>query len=142
MIYVDTSALMKRYIAEPQSAPFDAFFIAHAPVAASRLTLVEMRCGLARRRRAGHIDRRLEKRALEEMRTDIQDGAIVLYPVGDGPVADAYHLLGRVANTPLRTLDALHLSLAESLGASGFATSDRNQAEAARALGFRVTTFF
>ncbi|MEW5709124.1 MAG: hypothetical protein AB1830_09505 [Pseudomonadota bacterium] len=42
----------------------------------------------------------------------------------------------------LRSLDALHLSLAEALGASGFATSDRNQAEAARALGFRVTTFF
>lgn len=79
MICVDTSALVKRYIAEPQSAPFDAFFIAHAPVAISRLTLVEMRCGLARRR-AGHIDRRLEKRALEEMRTDIQEAPSSFIP--------------------------------------------------------------
>lgn len=142
MIYVDTSALMKRYIAEPKSAAFDAFFMERAPVAASRLTVVEMRCGLARRRRAGQIDSGLEKRILEEMRTDIQDGAIALFPVTDGPVADAFHLLGRAADVPLRTLDALHLSLAQALGASDFATADRNQAEAARLLGFRIFTFF
>lgn len=142
MIYADTSALMKRYIAEPKSTAFDAFFMERAPVAASRLTVVEMRCGLARRRRAGQIDSGLEKRIIEEMRTDIQDGAIALFPVTDGPVADAFHLLGRAADVPLRTLDALHLSLAQALGASDFATADRNQAEAARLLGFRIFTFF
>lgn len=142
MIYVDTSALMKRYIAEPKSTTFDTFFMERAPVAASRLTVVEMRCGLARRRRAGQIDSGLEKRILEEMRTDIQDGAIALFPVTDGPVADAFHLLGRAADVPLRTLDALHLSLAQAIGASDFATADRNQAEAARLLGFRIFTFF
>ncbi len=76
---------MKRYVSEPQSAAFDAFFVAQAPVAVSRLTMVEMRCALARRRRAGQIDAGLERRALEEIRTDIQDGAIALFPLPTAP---------------------------------------------------------
>lgn len=133
---------MKRYVSEPQSAAFDAFFVAQAPVAVSRLTMVEMRCALARRRRAGQIDAGLERRALEEIRTDIQDGAIALFPVADGAVAEAFHLLDRVGDTALRTLDALHLSLARALNASGFSTADGNQAQAAQVLGFRIFTFF
>jgi predicted nucleic acid-binding protein len=141
MIYLDTSALLKRYITEPESDAFDEFFLAHLPHAISRLTFVEMRCALARRRRAGEILPQLEQAAMEELRNDMQDGALVLHALADGHVAAAYHLIGEVADIPLRTLDAIHLAIARELGAKGFASADFKQAEAAGRLGFSVYPF-
>ncbi|MBU1665786.1 MAG: type II toxin-antitoxin system VapC family toxin [Gammaproteobacteria bacterium] len=142
MVYVDTSALLKRYITETNSDEFDAFFMARTPLAISRLTLVEMRCALARRRRNGEITSTLEEQAMDEVRTDIQDGVLAIHPVSDDQVVHALHLIDQVAPLPLRTLDALHLSAARHINASEFATADCNQAEAAKALGLTVSTFF
>lgn len=141
MVYLDTSALLKRYITDPGSDPFDAFFLEHAPHTVSRLTFVEMRCALARRRRAGEISLQLEQEAMEEFQRDIHDGALVLHALTDGHVSAAYHLIGDVADTALRTLDALHLAIARALGIPGFSTADKTQAEAARQLGFTVHLF-
>ena len=141
MIYLDTSALLKRYIMEPASAAFEDFFSAHAPFHSSRLTLVEARSALARRRRAGQITRKLEADAFEELRTDLQDGVLELHALADSHATHALHLLGKVPKVTLRTLDALHLSIAQEIGATKFATSDRNQAEAARLIGFELFFF-
>ena len=73
---------------------------------------------------------------------DIQDGALRVGSVGDADFTAAYHLIGRLADLPLRSLDALHLAAAEQLGANAFATADKTQAEAATALGFTVHRFF
>lgn len=142
MVYLDTSALLKRYITEPGSDDFDAFFLARAPHAISRLTFVEMWCALARRRRAGQISPQLEQDAMEELRRDMQDGAVLLYALADGHASVAYQLISDVAEAPLRTLDALHLAIARESGATDFATADKTQAEAARQLGFTVYSFF
>lgn len=142
MIYVDTSALLKRYIAEAQSDAFDAFLAERAPVSISRLTVTEFRCALARRRRAGQIDTKLERAAQAQLGIDLQDGVIVAHPVSDGQVAAATHLFDRLRALPLRTLDALHLCIAEDWSCSGYATADKVQAESARALGFDTHCFF
>lgn len=142
MVYLDTSALVKRYLQEPKSDAFDDYFTAAAPCAISRLSFVEMRCALARRRRNREISPTLEKEALEQLRLDVQDGAVVIHPVGDGQMAEAYHLIDRLESIPLRTLDALHLAIAGDIAATAFATADRAQADAAAALGFTVHTFF
>jgi len=42
---------------------------------------------------------------------------------------------------PLRTLDALHLAIAQSIGAGVLATADLGMARAAEDLGFTVATF-
>ena len=52
MIYADTSALVKRYLEEPFSAEFDTL-LQQGAMAISRLTVVELRCALARRRHIG-----------------------------------------------------------------------------------------
>jgi predicted nucleic acid-binding protein len=52
-----------------------------------------------------------------------------------------YALVDQVAPHPLRTLDALHLSAAIRINANEFATADRNQAEAAKALFLTVFIF-
>lgn len=142
MLYVDTSALIKRYITEPNSDEFDAFFMAHTPIAISRLTLVEMRSALARRRRAGEVLPELEEQAMNEVRIDLQDGILHVYPVADEQMVQALHLIDRLSHLPLRTLDALHLAIAVDRSIPDFATADRHQAEAARALGMNVFTFF
>ena len=141
MVYVDTSALIKRYITEANSDEFDAFFMARTPLAISRLTLVEMRCALARRHRNNEITALLEEQAMDEVRTDIQDGALSVHPTNDDQVVHALHLIEQVAPRPLRTLDALHLSTALRINAHEFATADKNQAAAAQALGMTIFTF-
>ncbi|MBN8474366.1 type II toxin-antitoxin system VapC family toxin [Sulfuritalea sp.] len=141
MIYADTSALVKRYLEEPFSTEFDALFQQGA-MAISRLTVVELRCALARRRRNREIDALRENRINAELAADVQDGALHLGSVGDGDFNAAYHLIGRLADIPLRSLDALHLAAAGQIGADAFATADKTQAEAATALGFTIHRFF
>jgi len=141
MIYADTSALVKRYLEEPFSAEFDAL-LQQGGMAISRLTVVELRCALARRRRNREIDALRENRINAELASDIQSGALHLGSVGDADFTAACHLIGRLAEIPLRTLDTLHLATAERLGANAFATADKTQADAATTLGFTVHRFF
>jgi predicted nucleic acid-binding protein len=140
MIYADTSALVKRYIDEPFSAEFEAL-LQQGAMAISRLSIVEMRCALARRRRNREIDTERESRVNAELATDIQDGALWLGGFDDACLTAAYHLIGRLTHIPLRTLDALHLAIAEQISATAFATADKAQADAAEALGFTVHRF-
>ena len=55
-ICIDTSALAKRYLPESGSDEFDRFLGRMPSVSISRLTVVELRCLLARRRRNHEID--------------------------------------------------------------------------------------
>lgn len=141
MIYVDTSALVKRYVEEPFSAEFETLQQQES-IIISRLTVVELRCALARRRRNREIDPLHESCVNAELAVDIQNGALRVGSIGDEHFAAAYNLIGRLADIPLRTLDALHLAAAEQLAAAAFATADKTQAEAATALGFTVHRFY
>ena len=142
MIYVDTSALVKRYLQEPGSDAFDAFFLTQAPLGISRLTVIEMRCALARRRRANQVSPELETQVQEAFRLDMQDGALIVASFNDDDLTLAYHLMDEVGVIPLRTLDALHLAVARHIAATEFATADKNQADAARKLGFALHSFY
>jgi predicted nucleic acid-binding protein len=141
MIYVDTSALVKRYVRETGSDAFDAFFLEQAPLAISRLTIVEMRCALARRRRNKQVSSKLETRVLDAFRLDIQDGALTVSSFLEDDLTLAYHLMDEVADLPLRTLDALHLAVARRHDMAAFSTADKKQAEAAQKLGFALHRF-
>ncbi len=141
MIYLDTSALLKRYIPEINSDAFDAYFIGHAPLSISRLWLVEIRCALARKRRNKQITSEQEKAAMNEIRTDIQDGILAAYPVGDSHFAEALRLIDKLTKVPLRSLDALHLAIARSLDVHEIATADAVLRQAALALGMNVAYF-
>ena len=63
MVYLDTSALAKWYLNEPRSEDFAAWIQNQDDTHISTLTLVEMRCLLARRRRAGELSMALEQQA-------------------------------------------------------------------------------
>lgn len=139
--YIDTSALTKCYIREPRSLEVLAWAEDHGEIATAALTLVEFRCLLARRRRAGDIDTTLERRALAEFDGHVRGSAWRIHHGTFSDLASARDLIDALPSHPLRSLDALHLAAARSVGASTFATSDKKQAEAARALGLTVFDF-
>lgn len=139
--YIDTSALAKCYIREPRSLEVLEWVDGQGETVTAALTLVEFRCLLARRRRAGQIDTTLERRVLAEFDSHVRGGAWRIHHGSFGDFAGARDLIDTLPTLPLRTLDALHLAAARSLGANEFATSDKTQADAARVLGFTVHDF-
>ena len=139
--YVDTSALAKRYIDEAGSEDFDAFLGRWPRVLISRLAVVEFRCVLQRRRRAAEIDAAYERAAMAGFADDVRSGYFQVEPLTDRHAVVAHDLVGQLAGHSLRTLDALHLAIAQSAGVTVLATADRAMARAAEALGIRTATF-
>lgn len=139
--YLDTSALAKRYLNEPFSEEFDAYLLGHGGGVITALTVLEMRCLLARRRRAGDIDRRIEGRVFAAFEQDMALGSLEVHAVDDAAWNEGTRLIATLQGIPLRTLDALHLALARSLPVVELATADHTMVRAARALKLKVTTF-
>lgn len=129
-LYVDSSALLKRYVDEPDSVAADALLRSDPLLVTARLTLVEVRRNLTRllsgRELAG---------ARQAFTTDIAAIAVIEL---DAATCEAAATISEV--TGVRILDALHLAAAQRLGgaATAFLTFDLRQAQAARALGFTV----
>lgn len=139
--YVDTSALAKWYLPESGSEDFVEFISRQGGAVISRLTSVELRCLLARRRCAGEIAAEHERDAWFTFEDDIRAGHLDVEALADDHAMKARHLLEQLGDVPLRTLDALHLAIAQSIGADVLATADLEMARAARALGLTVVTF-
>ncbi len=141
MVYLDTSALAKWYLNEPRSEDFAAWIQNQDDTHISTLTLVEMRCLLARRRRAGELSIALEQQAFVTLQDDIAQGFLISHSVDNHQVHGAIVLMARLSEYPLRTLDAIHLSIACELGANCLASADRVMLQTAEALGIEVVRF-
>ena len=139
--YLDTSALAKWYIAEPGSDAFEAFLQDLPEAVVSRLTATELRCLLARRRRAGDFDADFERDAYAQFERDLGAGHLTLHPFTDALLDEATALIERLAHVPLRTLDALHLVIMMDAEIDGLATADNVMSHAAEELGVEVTKF-
>jgi predicted nucleic acid-binding protein len=139
--YLDTSALAKWYIHEPGSEDFVEFIRRHSPAVISRLCALELRCLLARRRRAGALTLAYEQKAFAAFEEDILRGDLQVQPLTDSHALMAVRLVEQSVGYPLRALDALHLAVARSLAVQVVATADRQLALAAEALGFEVAMF-
>jgi uncharacterized protein len=133
--------LAKRYLQEVGSDLF-AIFTEHTESASiSRLTLVEFRCLLARRRRNRNISSDIEQRVLKDFEEDVVGGFLEVHPLQDRHAMDARDLLIRLATIPLRTLDAFHLAIAMDIGSEAVATADKAFADAVRAVQLRLEWF-
>ena len=141
-VYVDTSALAKWYLNEPQSERFEAFISTQPDAAICRLTVVEFRCLLARRRRAGDISAAHETRIGDAFASDLASGTLAVHPVDDADFGAAVILIQSLRRQPLRTLDAMHLAVAQRLDVKLVATADRVMAAACRDLGIKIAPFF
>lgn len=140
-VYVDTSAFAKLYVNEAGSATFQLYAAKLGSAWISRLSVVEFRSVLVRRVRTKLLTREDQVAARGLFETDIARGLWDVVPVDDRHVVDAAALIDRLSSTPLRTLDAIHLAIAQSVGAMELATSDQVLAAAGAALGLRVAAF-
>jgi hypothetical protein len=139
--YLDTSALAKWYLNEPGSDEFERFIRDWQLGAISRLTTVEFRCLLARRRRTGELTAHLERAAFRLFLDDIAAGYLEVHALVDDHACDALALIERFDGHSLRTLDAVHLAIASALDVETLATADRVMARAAEAMGLHVAMF-
>ena len=139
--YIDTSALAKWYLNESRSDDFEAYLSQVDRLAISSLTVVEIRSLLSRHRRMGHLTAEKEQEIFALFQQDLEERLISLLPVRDRDVVAAAHLLGRLAEHPLRTLDAIHLILCQAAGLTELATADKIMAIPAADLGLEVVRF-
>jgi predicted nucleic acid-binding protein len=128
-LYVDSSALLKRYVDEHDSDRAVELLTTDPTLVTGRHTVVEVRRNLARV--LSPVDATAARAAFA---ADLTSFSIVELD------ADTCELAATVAEqTSVRTLDALHLGAARRLGTNlTFVTFDARQAQAARALGFAV----
>ena len=141
-LYIDTSALAKWYLPEPFSDAVEALLESAGSVLVSRLTSVEFRCLHQRKLRDRQISKQVAQLNQQLFEDHLRQGILHITPVSDSSFSFADALIAKMASTPLRTLDALHLAVAHASGCKEFATADKTQASAAKALGLRTHTFY
>ena len=141
IIYFDTSALAKWYLKEVRSNDVEKYIQEHGPVDISDLTIVEMRTLLARRRRERSIDSKTEIKIYATFEEDIRQKFLICHPLPFGLAPGAVNLLSVLSDLQLRTLDALHLTIAKEIQAEVVATADRIMAIGAEAMGFSMVRF-
>lgn len=131
-VYLDASALTKLVVEEPESAALVAFVGGRIPMS-SDLALVEV--PRAVRAVAARSAEPLPLRAMME-RVDELFGEVGFITADVAVLADAAML-----DPPaLRTLDAVHIAAARSVGFGDFVTYDRRQADAAQEAGLRTAS--
>jgi predicted nucleic acid-binding protein len=129
-LYVDSSALLKRYVEEPDSEASDTILRSDRTLVTGRHTIVEVRRNLARLVPPGDL-----AEAKAQFEQDLSAFALVEL---DAETCEAAAAIAEATGS--RTLDALHLASAQRVGgtALAFVTYDIRQAQAARSLGFVV----
>ncbi|HUE88748.1 MAG TPA: type II toxin-antitoxin system VapC family toxin [Vicinamibacterales bacterium] len=136
--YCDTSALIKRYVAEPGRREVLHLLRRHACVT-SALFRVELRSALRRRVSDGSLDEKAASKILQRFEADRAFWTFV--EVTSDVLVGAEAL---VAAQPLRTLDAIHVAtgrwFADQIAAPDliFASADARQIAAARAVGLTI----
>ena len=128
-LYVDSSALLKRYIQEPDSDRVDELLSSDSDLVTARHTVVEVRCNLVRQLTPAEATA-----ARGSFSAELAHVSIIELDEATCELAATV-----AEQTHVRALDALHLGAARRMGtAISFLTFDTRQAEAARSLGFRV----
>ena len=129
-LYLDSSALLKRYVEEPDSETVGSLLRSDPSLLTARHTIVEVR---------RNVPRLLEDREAAAARSAfMQDLGVLSIVELDEVTCEMAAVIAEL--TGARTLDALHLATAQRVGdaAVPFLTFDLRQAQAARGLGFTV----
>ena len=113
MTYLDTSALVKRFVREKGSERVTRMILVDGPVATSKIAYAEVYAALARRSRERALTRRGYATALRNFRRDWK--AYIRVDLHDDVLRRARSLVRR---HPLRAYDAVHLATAPDLKAA------------------------
>ena len=131
--YFDSSALLKRYVAEKGSERVDALFLEADSIAVSALGLPEIISTLCRLRR----EKRLTSAQYAQCKQAVIDdfAAFDIYPLSPEIIRSSMDILEA---SDLRTADAIHVACAIEAKAARFISSDIRQIHAAKELHLKV----
>ncbi len=143
MTYWDTSALLKLYIAEPESEAIARLAASwEGSLLSSAIAPVEMISTLARKEQAGELRRDGAREVFKRISEDIAAGRLSLVPFGDDVVRESVRIvrLGYAGKRPImvRALDLIHLASAAVSRSKCIVATDRRLRELAKLAGMDV----
>lgn len=133
MVYIDTSVLAAYYCPEPLSRQVQDILGQQAKPALSVLAEVEFFSAVARKVRMEELEMADGNRIIAKFQSHLDGGLFTVISVQNHHWRLARGWIG-LFNTPLRTLDALHLAIA-SAGDLELITSDKHLYQSAEILG-------
>jgi predicted nucleic acid-binding protein len=136
LIYLDTSVVAAFYWTEALSDTVEQLLRHEAEPGLSQLVEVELFSALSRRVRMGEIYREDARLIVEQFQADLDNGFYTRIALEAIHYNLAREWIGRF-DTPLRTLDALHLAIAAENGLR-LVTADEALAGSAEAFGVEV----
>ena len=135
-MYLDTSVLVKRYVAEPDSEQVDEVVVGFTLVT-SELALGEVWSALLAKERNKVLSLAARESAWNAFLADVDGGVLRLIPLDGVMIREANEMMLRVhPHVPLRTLDAIHLATFDSVVTGPIFTKDKRMLAAAKLLGF------
>ena len=132
-VFVDSSALAKRYIEEKGSDQVQAILSSASALAVSAICVPEIVSALCHRRRERKVSTQEYRNAKASVLSDMDDATVI--GITDEVVARAVALL---EHFPLRSADALHVACAAEWSTDLFVSADDRQCRAARSHGLKV----
>ena len=135
-MYLDTSVLVKRYVAEPDSDHVDEVVVGFTLVS-SELALGEIWSALLAKERNNVLSAEAREIAWKAFLDDIDEGVLRLISLDGVMIREANEIMLRVhPHVPLRTLDAIHLATFGSVITGPLFTKDKRMLAAAKLLGW------
>jgi uncharacterized protein len=136
--YTDTSAFMKRFLAEKGSDEIDELIESgQYRLAVSSLTVTEFRSVLKRRQRENTSTAQFATKAITQLHEEIANGALRFHAIDAAIFNLAGELIDRLS-APLATLDAIHLACAKVTGAQVLISADKQLLRAAAEAGLQT----
>ena len=140
-VYVDTSVLVKWFVIEANTKKVTMFFNQNSSLMLSELVLLELDCTLRRMERNGVITAAYRMQAEKTLEQQLQDNWFDLTHISMQVFKDAKLLIDSIAPLSLRSLDAMHLTIAKKANIKRLATADREMLQAAQQLNFNTEYF-
>jgi predicted nucleic acid-binding protein len=137
-VYLDSSALAKLYMPEPESDILDAFLRGRRDLLVSELAITEVLSSVARIRREGMLSASQALEIREAVWADADSESFSRIDLSPLVHRQAESLLFQVESVALRTLDALHVALALHGSATYIVTFDVRMRAAALHAGLKA----
>jgi predicted nucleic acid-binding protein len=135
-VYLDTSALAKLYVPEPESDELEAALLNRTDLIVSDLAVTEMASALARRARQHELSVKQAGWLYRELLRDLSLNQFRHVHLGADVHREAERLLSTIGHqVALRAADALHLATANLSGAQVLVTYDAHLRDATSVLG-------
>jgi predicted nucleic acid-binding protein len=137
-VYLDSSALAKLYVPEPESDRLEAFSRGRRDLIISELAITEVLSAVARRRREGMLNALQALEIRDAVLADVDSGSFHRLDMSPVVHREAERLLFQIDSVPLRTIDALHVAVALLGSATHVVTYDARMRSVAMHAGLKT----